>query len=286
MTEEEFKKQWDKTFEVWNYQMQDEIQHKHIDSENVKEAFKDAENADFKKDNWDLIENEIEDLAFEITDEIIEFLNDGWSSMLESYANWLEQKYEYEKPTAQEPISLDNAVILDTETTGLGRTDEIVQIAIIDAITGEKLLNEFVKPIKSIPNEASDIHHITNEMVEHCPSYKDIHNDILNIIKDKNVIVYNSDFDLRIINQTAAKHRLISNPNNGIEFKDTVCVMEWYSEFWGDFNDYFNSYTWQKLTSAAAQQNIDISDLTAHNALADCEITRRLINSVNKKLSE
>jgi len=47
-------------------------------------------------------------------------------------------------------IKLENTVILDTETTGLGDDDEIVQIAIIDGFTGKVLLNEKLKPIKSI----------------------------------------------------------------------------------------------------------------------------------------
>lgn len=44
-------------------------------------------------------------------------------------------------------------VILDTETTGLGFDDEIVEISIIDC-AGYVLLNTLVKPSKSIPEAA------------------------------------------------------------------------------------------------------------------------------------
>ncbi|MEF1296078.1 3'-5' exonuclease, partial [Vibrio parahaemolyticus] len=41
---------------------------------------------------------------------------------------------------------------------------------------------------------------------------------------------------------------------------------------------------WQSLSNACAQQNVDVSDLTAHRALADCEMTRRLIHAVNSQI--
>lgn len=276
----DFITKWEETIDNWYYKDIDEMQNKVIDESDVKEAYERANNADFKADNWDIIEDQIDELDSTITDEHYSELQEFWKSTLSAFAEWIEHKYEKEKPASQSPITLENSVILDTETTGLGYDDEIVQIAIIDAATGEKLLNEFVKPIKPISKESTNIHHITNEMVAHCPSYNDIHQKVSSILNDKNIIVYNSDYDLRMIIQTASKY----NIDDEVQPKNVTCVMNWYAEFWGDYNDYFGSYTWQKLTSAAKQQCIKITDLTAHDALSDCEITRRLINKVNSKL--
>lgn len=282
ITKDEFVKEWRETIENWYYKDIDEVSGKFIDEDRVKEALETAKNADFKKDNWDIISDYIEEYDFDINLEPLPELQKLWEGSLFSFAEYLEERYESEKPTPQPQISLENSVILDTETTGLDYDDEIVQIAIIDGETGEKLLNELVKPTKPISKESSNIHNITNEKVANSPSYNEIHQKVLTILNDKNIIVYNSDFDLRMIKKTASKYNIDSE----IKPKNVTCVMEWYAQFWGDFNDYFGTYKWQKLTSAARQQSIDISDLTAHDALSDCEITRRLINTVNNKLSK
>ena len=63
---------------------------------------------------------------------------------------------------------LEEPVYLDTETTGLEKNDEIVEIAVIDKI-GNVLINTLIKPRSLIPDSASSIHHITNEMVKEIP---------------------------------------------------------------------------------------------------------------------
>tara|TARA_R110001583_G_scaffold39890_1_gene127796 strand:+ start:18457 stop:19050 length:594 start_codon:yes stop_codon:yes gene_type:complete len=93
MTEEEFKKQWDTTFEVWLDQDKNYKQNQHIDKDEVREAFIRAENADFQNDNWDLVEDDLENLAFEINDELLEYLNNEWIGMLECYAHWLKREH-------------------------------------------------------------------------------------------------------------------------------------------------------------------------------------------------
>ena len=55
-------------------------------------------------------------------------------------------------------------VIIDTETTGLMASDEIIEITIIN-MRGEILLNTLVKPSRPIPPEVTKINNITNEML-------------------------------------------------------------------------------------------------------------------------
>lgn len=69
-----------------------------------------------------------------------------------------------------------------------------------------------------------------------------------------------------------------------IDPKSVFCAMTWYAEFYGQWDQKRDNFKWQKLINAAKQQGIDTSDLKAHRALADCEITRRVINTVNGKL--
>ncbi len=178
------------------------------------------------------------------------------------------------------PINLQNAVILDTETTGLGYRDEICEISVIDAETAEPLLNSLIKPRTTIPKEMIKIHMITNDMVVGAPGYYEIHNQLMSFFKEKRVIIYNAGFDLRMILQSGS--RLDFSELRGSN--TIICAMIWYAEFYGQWDSYRGSYKWQKLTNAARQQNIDVSDLVAHRALADCVITQRVIKAINGKI--
>ena len=56
----------------------------------------------------------------------------------------------------------NECMIFDTETAGLGDTDEICEICIINH-RGETLLDTLVKPQQRIPDEVIAIHGITND---------------------------------------------------------------------------------------------------------------------------
>jgi DNA polymerase-3 subunit epsilon len=57
-----------------------------------------------------------------------------------------------------------NALILDTETTGLDGDAEVVELAVIDC-AGSVPLDILVRPIGPIPVEAAAIHGITDAML-------------------------------------------------------------------------------------------------------------------------
>lgn len=193
------------------------------------------------------------------------------------------QRAAAKKASLKRVIDVENAIILDVKSTGLDYDDEIIKINIISAKTGKSLLNELIKPITQISDEAFHIHQMTNKMVNHAKSFKDLHCTILDIIKDKNILIYNSDFALRLLQQSASKQGFADECYSELKSK---CIMDWYARFYNDYNEYFESYEWQKLTVAMEQQDIDISDLSNEHGFYNSEFTRRLINSVNKSLSE
>ncbi|MBN3572089.1 3'-5' exonuclease [Vibrio neptunius] len=179
-------------------------------------------------------------------------------------------------------LDISNAIILDTETTGLDSNARIVEISGICAVTGDVLFNELVNPLSPIPAEAQGIHGITNEDVATKRTFDAVWNDIKSDLFDKNVLIYNFDYDYRLIEQSLSD---FDYPTDNLRhFLSGQCAMLWYAEYFGDWNDYHDNYRWQKLVNACSQQGIDTSDLTAHRALADCEMTRRLIHAVNAKL--
>ncbi|MCQ1059563.1 3'-5' exonuclease [Photobacterium sp. ZSDE20] len=165
-------------------------------------------------------------------------------------------------------------LILDTETTGLDGSAEIVEIGIID-MSGNVIFDSLIKPQSSIPSEATGIHGITNADVATSPIWPEVHNQVCSLLDNAIVHIYNAQFDVRIINQTIRRYGL-SEPKYTAE-----CVMLRYAKEYNEWNAFRGNYAWQKLTNAAHQQNIEINDLTAHRAVSDCEITRRLLLKLN-----
>jgi DNA polymerase III epsilon subunit-like protein len=98
-------------------------------------------------------------------------------------------------------------IILDTETTGLRENDEIIEICLIN-MNGEILLNTLIKPTIAIPEGASEIHGIYDKDVENAPLWSEVYQDFINIIKNKEVNIYNKSFDIKMINQTSKKYGL------------------------------------------------------------------------------
>lgn len=64
-------------------------------------------------------------------------------------------------------------IFCDTETTGQDRNAEVCEIAIVDEHENV-LFESLVKPSKPIPQAATKIHGITNEMVANAPTFAEI----------------------------------------------------------------------------------------------------------------
>ncbi|WP_417212717.1 exonuclease domain-containing protein [Acinetobacter venetianus] len=176
-------------------------------------------------------------------------------------------------------LDISNAVILDTETTGLDSNARIVEISGICAESGRVLFNELVNPLCSIPLQAQSIHGITDSMVSGARTFDVVWNNIKEYLFDRKLVIYNFSFDCRMIAQSLSD---FDYPVDNLSyFLKGDCAMLWYAEYFGVWNENHDGFKWQSLTNACNQQGVDTSDLTAHRALADCQMTRRLIQKVN-----
>lgn len=165
-------------------------------------------------------------------------------------------------------INSNDFVVLDTETTGL-HDGEIVQIAIIDH-DGNVLIDTLVKPQNRVPEEAIAVHGLTNErLAKVTVQWSDVSPVVENILRGKNVIVYNAIYDRKMMHQSAEKSGL--QKVDWKSFSNWLCAMEAFAEFYGDWNDYYGSYRWKPLDVAAQHCNVPVS--AAHSALGDCLVT-------------
>jgi len=132
-------------------------------------------------------------------------------------------------------------VFLDTETTGLHNTAEIVEISVVD-YDGSILLDTLVKPVHSIPWEVTRVHGITDEMVVEAPLWTEVWPQVEKNLQDRYVGIYNADFDLRMMKQS---HDL-SGISGDISEVRSFCMMKLYAQFYG-------TGRWQKLEYAGKQ---------------------------------
>jgi DNA polymerase III subunit epsilon len=153
-------------------------------------------------------------------------------------------------------------VYVDTETTGLGRDAEIVEICVLDH-AGRVLIDSLVKPTQEIPwYVTAKVHGITNQMVAKSPTWREIWPDVAAVLGGRQVAVFNAAFDERMMRQSHAAHRLRWHLP-GAEF---FCVMQTYGQFCG------------RLTNlVAASQKCRLAMQTAHRAKADAELARGVL---------
>ncbi|MEW6581103.1 MAG: 3'-5' exonuclease [Chloroflexota bacterium] len=160
-------------------------------------------------------------------------------------------------------------VVLDTETTGLGQRDQVVQVAVIDQ-TGEPLLLRLVKPTVPIEWDASRVHGITADTVRDAPAFPEVYAELADVLKGRAIIAYNADFDRRMLNQTCAAYQLARFPA-----APWHCAMLRFAEYYGQWNRARQSFAWQKLGAACAR--VGVAPTGAHSALGDAQMTLRLV---------
>lgn len=154
-------------------------------------------------------------------------------------------------------------VILDTETTGLDTGAEIIEVAVIDA-SGKVLFDSFVRPKNPIPEEVTEIHGITNQMVQDAPTWSVVWRELEPFLKERLILIYNAPFDIRLINQTCALWGM-EEPQLHAE-----CVMEAFRLLQGES-------AWISLASAKGEA-------IEHRALNDCRAVLHLIHECNGRL--
>ena len=166
----------------------------------------------------------------------------------------------------------DNHLILETATTGLDYDDEIIELAIMD-MEGNTLYESLFNPIKGVTSEATRLHKIDCEMLKEAPRFVDEWEKILDIVKDKIVLIYNAEFDERMISQTLKKDKFpYERP-----FK-MCCVMEFYQDF-------MKSDYWISLANACYYTDLKVNQ--NYRAVNDCRVILELIRAIaNRRIEQ
>lgn len=165
---------------------------------------------------------------------------------------------------AEEVFADDLVVVLDTETTGLEDDARIVDIAITDR-NGTPILDTLIDPQCPIPTAATDIHGITDSMVTGAPTFGQILERLTEALDGRRCLIYNAPFDKgRLRHELSRHHQAAGHPDPRQAAADWMDAhvfqdaMTRYSDWYGDWSEYRQDYTWQRLYGGD------------HRALSDC----------------
>lgn len=149
-----------------------------------------------------------------------------------------------------------DAIILDTETTGLLKKSnvEVIELAAINT-KGKLVYRGLFKPRYKIPGRVTKIHGITNEEVKSSPTFARQAEGIRAALHGKTIVTFNARFDREMIGRTFKLHKA-----EGISAR-WECAMCAYRTFSG-------SEPYLPLPGKS------------HRALADCRSTLKLIRKM------
>lgn len=117
------------------------------------------------------------------------------------------------------------ALALDTETTGSGADDEVIELGVVRALDGEVLFDGQFKPSKNIEPGAFMVHRIADEELANKPRVAEVWDELFSLLDRVTCVAWNAAYDSRLLANTARKYAL---PEPRVEW---VCVMKLYREF-------------------------------------------------------
>lgn len=170
---------------------------------------------------------------------------------------------------AKEVVRL-NPVYLDTETTGVGLYDVVIEVGIVDH-EGNLLYDSLINPGRPIPEESSKVNEITDDMVKDAPTFKEAWPAIEAVLRNRVIGIYNADFDMRLLKQSIEQAGLPWTLNDNQAF----CVMNLFAAWYGEWNKRHSDFKSQKLEFAGRFCQIDLPN--SHHAVDDARLTAVLM---------
>ncbi len=158
-------------------------------------------------------------------------------------------------------------IILDTETTGLSPENghRVIEIGCLEMInrrlTGN-YLHFYLNPERAIERAASDIHGITEQFLADKPLFKDIADELVNYIRDAELIIHNAPFDVGFLN-----HELKLTKRAYVSLMDYCSVVDTLALARRKHPGQQNN-----LDALCKRYHVDNSNRTYHGALLDAEL--------------
>ncbi|MBS0654295.1 MAG: DUF3820 family protein [Verrucomicrobia bacterium] len=161
-------------------------------------------------------------------------------------------------------------VCLDCETTGLNKTDQIIEVAAIKFTLDAELehFESLVDPLIEIPSASIAIHHITQEMVRGQPTIDKVLLPLLTLIGEHPIIGHGILFDIDMIANAASASNIPCSIKNNASF-DTLRLARLYGGS--------PSNSLEML-----RQHFNIQAEGAHRAMSDVVVNIQVFKQLSK----
>ena len=103
-------------------------------------------------------------------------------------------------------MKMKDFVILDTETTGIQSTDEVIELGIV-ASDGTVLFDELFRPTVRMSDEAAKVTGISQEMLDAKLPMSAYRDQIKSLLEGKTIFAYNTAFDREKMIHTAGLYK-------------------------------------------------------------------------------
>jgi DNA polymerase-3 subunit epsilon len=176
---------------------------------------------------------------------------------------------------AEEILAAENPpVFLDTETTGLSESCEVIELAMVQSNFVEN--TRLFIPTTEMSLGAIKVHGYTSAYLFKEGTWFDAdqHEDIINTVDGAVVCAYNSPFDERLLNQTCVRNGL---PEFSFDWFD---VMELATRHWGPKHGVFEKGKLRSLSLAECCGIIGIEQADAHHALDDAKNLKLVLEAI------
>ena len=180
----------------------------------------------------------------------------------------LNKGWEWTKITRDGLSEIGDFVAMDVETTGLTNDDSIIQLSAVKFVNGQiaDTYDTFLKPSndKPVSRVITDITGITQEDVEHAPSFIEVYRDFLDFCGDLIWVGHNISFDIRMF-ENEMKRANLDMPD--LVSADTLTITKEVYPFWSSRG---GAYKLENIKHRLKPGLID--GLTSHNSLADSKM--------------
>ena len=157
-------------------------------------------------------------------------------------------------------------IVLDTETTGLSAEggDRIIEIGCVELLnrklTGNNL-HFYLSPERDSHEDALKVHGISNEFLRDKPKFAEVAAEILDYLRDAEIIIHNAAFDVGFLNKELERVGQAAFKTHVSAVTDTLAMAK--EMFPGKRNS---------LDALCDRLGVDNSGRTLHGALLDAEL--------------
>lgn len=169
------------------------------------------------------------------------------------------------------------ALVLDTETTGLGNNAQIIELGIVDS-AGTVVFESRLRPSVRISSDATDVHGISEADLAGAPDWADVADQVESLLIGKPVLIFNANYDCRLLRQTA---EAFSCSTGWIREMEVECAMYLAADAYGATNRYGSISLSTAMWKAGASWRS-----RAHSAVADALATLDVVQAIAERRRE